>query len=408
VANRLRALRRGPIIIGLVVVLLASGGAAWALSQSSSSSSSSTTLIAARMATITSAVSASGTIEPAQEANLDFAASGRVKRVLVKAGDSVTKGKPLATLTRAALAADEAAAAATVTSAEDRVASDSSSSATQQAADEAQLTAARSSLRSAKATLADAVLRATISGTVTSIDLTVGQQVSSGASTTANNSSSSGDSDSQVVLQSSRSFIVDATVDDTQISAVHKGQSVAITPSGATLPVTGIVTSVGSVPTSSSGVVSFPIVARVSGHPSGVYAGASATLSITTNKTVRALEVPTLAVHYNGSTASVQIDDGGGTVTRTITVGTTYGLETQVLSGLKVGDKVVVTPPTFTRGTTNGGSGGGGGFGRGFGGGEFGNSGGGGGFGGGGGGFGGTGSGAGGFGSGTGFGGGGG
>jgi macrolide-specific efflux system membrane fusion protein len=388
VANRLRALRRGPIIAALVVVIVAGGGAAWAVSRSSGTSSGSSSLVAAKMATITSTVTASGTIDPAHEADLDFAATGRVKKVFVKAGDEVTKGQRLATVARAALAADKAAAAATVSAAADKVATDGSSGTTQEVADDAALTAARSALRSAKAALAAATLRATIAGTVTSVDLTVGQQVSGGSSATSSAAaadSSSGGSDSQLVLQSSKSFIVDATVDDTEISNVKTGQSVAITPAGAALPVTGTVTSVSSVPTSSSGVVSFPIVIRVSGHPSGVYSGASATLSITTKKSIRALEIPTLAIRYNGSTATVQVNNGGGASTRTITVGTTYGLETQVLSGLSVGDKVVVTIPTFVRGTTGGTGGreggtgfGGGGFGGGgFGGGGLGSTGGG-------------------------------
>ena len=135
-----------------------------------------------------------------------------------------------------------------------------------------------------------------------------------------------------------------------------------------------------TVPSSTSGVVSFPVVVKVSGHPSGVYAGASATLSITTKKAFKALEIPTLAITYNGSTATVQVNDGSGTSRRTITVGQSFGAETQVLSGLKAGDKVVLSIPTFGRVITNrGGTGGRNGFpGGGFpGGGTFGNGGGG-------------------------------
>jgi macrolide-specific efflux system membrane fusion protein len=380
VTRLLHVVRRGPVIVGLVVLVLAGGGVAWAMNRSSGSTTGTTSLVAAAVNTITSTVSASGTIEPAHEADLDFAVTGRVTKVEVKAGDAVTKDQRLATVSRAALAASKAAAAATVTAAADKVASDTSAtSATQVASDDAALKAARSALHSAKTSLADAALRATISGTVTSVDLTVGQQVSGGSSSTGGaadstadaSSSPSSTSDSQVVVQSAKSFVVDATVDDTEISEVQKSQTVAITPAGATSPVTGTVTSVSSVPTSSSGVVTFPIVVKVSGHPTGVYSGASATLSITTKKAIRALEIPTLAVHYNGSKATVQVNNGGGAVTRSITVGTTYGLETQVLSGISAGDKVVVTLPTFTRGTTNRGTGGGG-FGGGFGGGGFG------------------------------------
>lgn len=379
----LHVVRRGPVVVGLVVLVLAGGGVAWAMNRSSGTTTGTTSLVAAAVNTVTSTVAASGTIAPAHEADLDFAVTGRVTKVRVKSGDTVSKGQRLAAVSRAALTASKAAAVATVTAAADQVAADTSAtSSAQVAADDAALKAAHSALHSAKTALAETALRATISGIVTSVNLTVGQQVSGGSSSTGvgSNAAASADpstassstSERQVVISSAKSFVVNATVDDTEISEVSKGQPVAITPAGATIPVTGTVTSVSSVPTSSSGVVSFPVVVKVSGHPTGVYSGASATLSITTKKAIRALEIPTLAVHYNGSQATVQVNNGGSVVTRTITVGTTYGLETQVLSGISAGDKVVVTLPTFVRGTTNRGTGGGGFGGGGFGGGGFG------------------------------------
>lgn len=411
-----RSLRRWPVVIGLVVIVVAGGAVtAWAMARSSGSTGSSQ-LVAAAVNTVTSTVSASGTIEPAHQASLDFATSGRVTTVKVKVGSRVVKGQRLATVSPTALVATKDAAQATVSAAADKVAADgSSTSSVQLASDQAALSAAKSSLRSAKASLAAATLRSTIAGTVTAVNLTVGQQVSGGSSSTGLGStgsaqddtsadtSTSSSSSSQVVIQSARSFVVDATVDDTEISSVRTGQSVAVVPAGAATSVTGTVTSVSRVPTSSSGVVSFPIVVTVSGHPSGVYAGASATLTITTKHAFKALEIPTLAIHYNGSQATVSVNNGGGAVTRKITVGTSFGLETQVLSGIKAGDKVVVTLPTFGQGTTRGGTGGTGGFGGGFGGGTGGFGGGTGGFGGGTGGFGGrTGTGTGGFGGNTG------
>jgi hypothetical protein len=112
-------------------------------------------------------------------------------------------------------------------------------------------------------------------------------------------------------------------------------------------------------------------------------------MTITTKHVSNVLEIPTLAVTYSGSTASVQLQQGGSTAKRTVTIGATYGLESQVLSGVTAGEKVKVTIPSFggrlgrpgggaglgTRsgtGTGTGGFGGGGGFtnGGGFGGGS--------------------------------------
>jgi RND family efflux transporter MFP subunit len=351
------------VIVGVVVLALLGGGSALAATQpwSSKSATATTELATAKQTTIVQTVSASGTIEPAKEADLDFAVSGRVTRVRAKVGDVVKKGQTLATVGRAALIEQRAAAEATVSADADKVDEDSAGSA-QQTADEAALVAARSSLHSANVDLADANLTATFGGTVTAVNLSVGQQVSAGGEGESQN----GDSSAQVSIQSTRTFIVNATVDDTEVSEVKKNQPVAVTPEGATAPVAGTVTSVTTVPTSSSGVVSFPITIAVTGHPTGVYAGSSATLSITTSKAVNVLAIPTLAITYSGSTATVKVKTGSGTQTRTITVGQTYGQQTAVKSGLVAGDQVVVTIPTFGRiGTTNGT--GGGTFTRGFG-----------------------------------------
>ena len=48
--------------------------------------------------TITKTVASSGTIEPASQANLNFAVSGRVTAVAISAGQTVTAGQALATL----------------------------------------------------------------------------------------------------------------------------------------------------------------------------------------------------------------------------------------------------------------------------------------------------------------------
>jgi membrane fusion protein, macrolide-specific efflux system len=353
------------VVVAIVIVVAGGGTAAWAMTRGSSSSAS-TQLVAAKRTTIQNTVSASGTIEPAHQAGLNFAVTGRVTRVFVKVGDVVKKGDRLARIDATSLKATAAAARATVSADEDKVAEDSSGTA-QYSADAAALTAARASEKTANAAVTDATLRATIDGTVTTVDLTTGESVSASGTGNVSDASSSSSTD-QVDLQSAKSFLGNATVDDTEVSQVKKGQAAAITPDGATFPVTGTVSSVSTVPSSSSGVVSFPIVVTVTGDPTGVYSGASATVAITTEKVPNVLEIPTLAITYSGSKATVQISANGHTSTRTITAGTSYGLETQVLSGINVGEKVVVRIPTFGRGGGTGGGGEGGTFFRNFGG----------------------------------------
>jgi multidrug efflux pump subunit AcrA (membrane-fusion protein) len=191
-----------------------------------------------------------------------------------------------------------------------------------------------------------------------------------------------------VVVVSTGRFIVNATVDDTQVAQVKKGLEVTVTPTGATTPVYGTVSSVGLVPSSTSGTVAFPVVVDVTGTQTGLYGGMSATLSILVNQLNNVLEIPSQAVHYTGSTPTVTVDNNGSRSTRTVTVGLTANGVTQVTSGLKAGEKVVTTTVQFNRGTGGTTRGGTGGAGFGGGGGFGGTGGGGGGTGGGGGGFG--------------------
>jgi membrane fusion protein, macrolide-specific efflux system len=130
-------------------------------------------------------------------------------------------------------------------------------------------------------------------------------------------------------------------------------------------------------------------VIAVTGSPTGMYAGASATVSIIVKQVPDVLTVPTAALHSAGGRTFVYQTKGGKQVKTYVTVGTTYGPSTQITAGLKSGDQVSVTTTTGTRGgtgttnrngTTRQGQFGGGGFGGGgFGGGTQGNQGGGGG-----------------------------
>jgi macrolide-specific efflux system membrane fusion protein len=353
--------RRWWVATGAAIVIIVGGSTgAWAMSRSSSSTSS-TQLAAAKVASVTETVSTSGTLEPARAADLTFAVDSRVSAVKVKVGDTVTRGQVLATVGVASVKATADAARATVASDQAAV-SEAAGSTTELTAAKSALVAARAALVSAKESVADATLRATFAGTVTAVGLTKGEAVSasSAATSAASSSASSGGgasatttasststTDSGVSIQSTKSYVVDATVDDTAVTSVKKGQSVQVTPDGATTAVAGVVTSVSKVPSSSDGVVSYPIVVRVTGHPSGVYADASATLAIVTKHVSKVLEIPTLAITYSGSTASVMLKSGGLTAKRAVTVGSTYGAETQITSGLSAGDVVVVTTPTF-------------------------------------------------------------
>ena len=126
------------------------------------------------------------------------------------------------------------------------------------------MTSAESSLSNAQTSLNDAALTSTIAGTVASVDLNVGQQVSgtgSGSGGTAAAapaatgpastgparpvpSTGTGSSSAQIVVVGTDSYIVNTTVDDTEIGQIADGDQVDIVPTGSTTTVYGTVASV--------------------------------------------------------------------------------------------------------------------------------------------------------------------
>ncbi len=319
--------------------------------------------------TIKQTVAASGTLEPASQANLDFGVSGVVTAVDVKAGQVVSSGQVLATVGTTALQADVNSAEAQLQSAQARLASDESAGAetTQIDSDEASVTSAESALTSAQTDLADASLRSTISGTVASVSLTVGQQVTgsgsggsgsssfggSGANAASSSAASASSSTStastaQVVIISTDSFIVNTTVDDTEIGQIQQGDQATITPTGATTLDFGTVASIGLIATESSDVATFPVVIDVTGDPTGLYAGATADISIIVKQLNDVVEVPTAAITYSTSgQATVTEVKNGEHVSEPVTVGQAASGETQITSGLAAGDSVVERVVTF-------------------------------------------------------------
>jgi membrane fusion protein, macrolide-specific efflux system len=400
--------RRIYLIAGAVIVVVGAALGLW-LGLSGGSTPAGLVVknvtVAVTTGTIKQTVATSGTIEPSSQASLNFAVSGVVTAVDVHAGQTVTSGQVLATVGTSALQSDVDAAEAQLDSAQARLSSDESSqaAATQIDSDEAAVTSAESSLTSAETSLSDATLTSTINGTVASVSLTVGQQVSGsggtgeGASASAASASDtgSGSSTGQVVVIGTNSYLVNTTVDDTEIGEIAEGDQATITPTGSTTVDYGTVATIGLIATESSDVATFPVVIDVTGTPTGLFAGSTGDVSIIVKQLNNVVEVPTAAITYtptSGQATVTQVVDGRD-VTKDVTVGQAALGETQIVSGVTSGDKVIEREITFTgvRGTGGaglfGGTGGTGGFSRtgGFGGGGGGFGGGGGGFGGGGG-----------------------
>ena len=370
---------RWPVVAATALLIAAAIGLPlWLTSGSSTPTGITVTTVTVPVTTGTmqQTIASSGTIEPASQANLNFAVSGTVTGVNVKAGQTVTAGQVLATVGTTALSEEVSAAQAQLTAANDRLAADEAAGAStsQIDSDQASVTSAQSSLSTAQTNLDDASLTSTIGGTVASVSLTVGQQVTgtgSGGNNSGNNANgsnganngsggnngsngsgntgSTGSSSGEIVVIGTDSYVVNTTVDDTQIGQITDGDQVVITPTtGSATPIYGTVGSISLIGSQSSNVTTFPVVVNVTGSPSGLYAGASADVSIIIKQLNNVTEVPSGAINYDANGRATVTEVVNGTdVVKNVTVGAAENGETQITSGISPGTKVLQKEYTF-------------------------------------------------------------
>ncbi len=222
------------IVAAVAVVLVAGFGIWWFFLRSTGHASAATST--AQLVTVTrgdmkTTVSGNGTVAAADTDNLSFASSGKVTAVNVKAGDTVTAGQVLATIDSSELQSSLSSAEANLASAQATLAdAESAGSSSQQiAADKASVTSAQDSVTSAQQALSGASLVATFDGTVSQVDLTVGESLgSSGAGATTPTGSASGSGLSSPGLGSSTSPTggtgSSSTTSSAQITVVSAGR----------------------------------------------------------------------------------------------------------------------------------------------------------------------------------------
>ncbi|HVV29524.1 MAG TPA: biotin/lipoyl-binding protein [Mycobacteriales bacterium] len=361
-AVRVRALARRPkVVVPLALVLVvAAGTGAWAATRGSDSSgfTTTTTLADVTTGTITQSVTATATLTPQTTSDLSFTAAGTVTAVNVAEGSKVSKGQVLATMDSAALQSTVAQANSTLVSAQSRLSSDTSAGASsaQLDADSAAVTAAQTQLASAQAALAGATLTAPIDGTVSGVDIAVGDQIGGGGSGSPSSGSGSGSSvasgqDSgsssyDIEVVSTGSYVATASFDDTEVGQIKVGDQATLTPTGtaAGSNIFGTVASVSNVASSDSTTSSYPVVVNVTGSPTGLHSGQTVSMVITTKQLTDVTLVPTAAIGRDTDGSSyVTVRNGGKDVKTTVTTGAASGAQTQVVKGVSAGDKVVVT-----------------------------------------------------------------
>lgn len=241
--------------------------------------------------------------------------------------------------------------------------------------DQSQVDIAQVGVTDAEAAVAATTLKAPSGGIVEEVNVTSGEEVASGGTGGA---SASGSSSHAVVIITPGVFEVTGSVSDALVNEIAVGQTAEVVAAGSSDAVAGKVTEVAEEATVTSGVATFPVTVVLSGASPSLRPGMSASVSVVINQVVGVVTVPTSAVHTTGTGSTVTLFVNGKPDPVAVTVGAADATRTQILTGVKVGDVVVIATVTSTipsaTGTTGRSLTGGGGFGGagGFGGGGFG------------------------------------
>jgi macrolide-specific efflux system membrane fusion protein len=290
--------RLRPINLLLTAVLIAAAGGAYVVLRDPQVASAEPTTATVARGSVVATVSASGTLETAETLRASFGGSGTVSDVLVGAGDHVTKGDTLARLTDAA--------GATVR------------------------------------------LKAPMTGTVSAVDLTVGETVGATGATSVSIVDDSASATARGIEVTGLSdMIVTASFSETDASKLKVGQHATVTFDALGTTVRARISSVDLTSTVSNNVVRYGVTLELARRPAGIRPGQTASVQVTTDR-VDGLYVPSAAVQRVSGQDTVTVLRGGLQTQVAVTVGVEGDQTTQILSGVSEGDQVVI--PTATTG----------------------------------------------------------
>lgn len=399
--------RRALLLNAALAAVLLAGGVTAVLLLTGSSGDPATAGGTVRSATaqvgdVTATVAASGQVSPVRTVDANFKTSGTIATVDVAVGQTVTAGQQLGTLDTAdaqraltlaedqlttaqdqLTAAEQASTASTTTSSSGGSGSgaggnsgggsgSSQGSAASVSAAKASVVQAQGAVDDARAALDATTLTAPIGGLVTAVNGNVGDQAGSsggsssassshtsasgagaGSSTAGTGSSTSGSA--FVEIADTSAYVVSASFAEADVAKLAVGQTATVAfpaVSGATG--SGTVSSIAPTGTTSSNVVTFPVTITLSALPDGVRLGQTAQISVVTASATNVLEVPSAAVRGAGSNHTVTVLGTNNTRTpTTVQVGVVGDTTTQITSGLKEGDRVLISVDTTVSTSTN-------------------------------------------------------
>jgi macrolide-specific efflux system membrane fusion protein len=300
--ERTRARRRlRPLNVILVAVLIAAGGGTYMVLRNPQEAAAQPTTTTAARGTVRATVSASGTVQTAETLQASFVASGTVSDILVSEGDHVAKGDVIAKLT------------------------DTNDNIVR--------------------------LKAPMTGTVSAVDVAVGETVGTTGNTSVSvvDDSSSTDTTTSPGIQVTdlSDLIVSASFSETDASKLKVGQKATVTFDALATTVRATVASMDMTSSVTNNVVRYGVTLKMAKRPAKVRPGQTASVQVITDRVKNAIYVPSATVQSVGGQDVVTVLRNGRQTQVSVTVGIEGDQTTQIKKGLRAGDEVVI-PTTST------------------------------------------------------------
>jgi len=354
-----------------VIILLIAGGSYYWYSKSKSATNQVRYVTStAEKGTLTSSISASGNVIVDQSSNIDPTITGTVADLAVAVGDSVKKGQFLFNIVNGDLTVSVSKGTASLeqsqNAVEDAKVTVKSAKADYGAAkkkedktpgtytdkqlkvlkakiDSAEdgITEAEKNLAATQAdynnTLSDASKRkvtAPIDGTVNSVNIKNGDDLSK--------LSSGSSRQVPIIIGDLGTIKAQVQVNEVDVANVSIGQKAMLKFEAVDgLQASGKVEKMDSLGTISSGVVTYNVTIDFDSLDDRVKPQMSVSASIITDVKQNILIVPSSAVKAQGGTAYVEVLNGATPEQKTVTVGVSNSTDTEIVSGINAGDKVV-------------------------------------------------------------------
>ncbi len=190
-------------------------------------------------------------------------------------------------------------------------------------------------VKQAQLALQQAEIVAPFNGVVTVLNLTVGQNASSSGSTT------------QVQVADLDHLEIVVNMAEVDIPTIKVGQPIQITLDALpNLTLQGKVIEMAPAGTLTQGVVNYPVTVSIDNPPDTVKAGMTASLNVITQQKNNVLLVPNRAIRTQGQQKVATVLFEGQQIQVSVTTGMNNDTMTEVTSGLKEGDTVLISGTT--------------------------------------------------------------